>query len=103
MTTLKEVMPSYITEESFLQVVEPLFRSIGIDIDDILTQNPEQNQSGQPPQQPVPGQEVTPAGPQGLPPQAAPQPLPPAQASPDQINQNLNSAPTPIPTTNVES
>lgn len=76
LTQLREVMPSYITEESFLELVEPLFRSIGLDTEDVLKQNPQGGQT-----------------PQG-------QPLPP---SPEQITNDLNVSSTPTTVTETES
>ena len=84
LTQLREVMPSYITEESFVEVVEPLFRSIGLDIDDVLKQNPQIASGAQPPQQ------------GGLPP-------PPAPVSPEQITQDLNTASTPTQSISTET
>lgn len=88
LTQLREVMPSYITEESFVEVVEPLFRSIGLDIEDVLKQNPQAVQGAQAPQ----------IGPDGqlTPPPAAP-------VTPEQITQDLNTAPTPTQSISTET
>jgi len=32
-------MPSYVTEESFLELVRPVFENIGLDIDEVLINN----------------------------------------------------------------
>jgi len=84
LTQLREVMPSYITEESFLELVKPLFKSIGLDIDDVLKQNPQIASGAQPPQQ------------GGQPPPAAP-------VSPEQITQDLNTASTPTQSISTEN
>lgn len=36
---LREVMPSYVTEDSFLKLVSPVFENIGLDIDEVLVKN----------------------------------------------------------------
>lgn len=36
---LRDVMPSYVTEESFLKLVEPMFENLGLDIKDVLNKN----------------------------------------------------------------
>lgn len=36
---LRQIMPSYVTEESFLKLVAPVFENIGLDIDEVLINN----------------------------------------------------------------
>jgi len=43
---IREVMPSYVTEESFLELVRPVFENIGLDIDQVLQDNAG-NQAGE--------------------------------------------------------
>lgn len=55
LSQLKAVMPSYITEESFLEIAKPVLDSVGVDIEDIISQNPQQGQEGQVSQDPTLG------------------------------------------------
>lgn len=49
---IRAVMPSYVTEESFLKLVAPVFENIGLDIDEVLVEN--NVSQGQPSQTPLP-------------------------------------------------